>query len=190
MSKWEEKLKTYTQKQPIYWGQGPSCSGVTMTPEGRFRWVLVRMDGVAHHMDFWDQSVVGVSTKPIAAGEYLRIGPDGNIRLKQSVVTEDEDPQIEEDICDEAKRITTGDRQNQYGPPDEDFRRTAGMLNSLFADKLREGFLPHEISMIMACLKLSRMSWSPTKRDHHVDLAGYSRTGWLCVQAEIENGEL
>lgn len=163
----------------------------------RSKWeeMLEQYSEVRYHprpsMDFWDKSVIGVATEAIPAGGYLRSGPDGNIRLKQAVAIDDEEPQIEEeDICDEAKRITTGDRQNQYGPPDEDFRRTAGMLNSLFADKLREGFLPHEISMIMACLKLSRMSWSPTKRDHHVDLAGYSRTGWLCVQAEIDKGEL
>lgn len=139
-------------------------------------------------MDFWDKSIVGVSTKDIAAGEYLRLGQDGNVRLKQSVTEEDEN--AGEDICDEAKRITTHERQDEYGEPTGDFRRTVGMLNSLFADKLREDFLPHEISMIMACLKLSRMAWSPEKRDHYVDLAGYSRCGWLCVEDEIERGEL
>ena len=143
-------------------------------------------------MDFWDKEIVGVSTKNIAAGEYLRIGPDGNVRLKWAVVTEDEEPQIEEeDICDEAKRITSqGERASSYGPADQDFRRTAGMLNALFADKLNSEFLPHEISMIMECLKLSRISWSPTKRDSWVDGCGYYRCGWQCVQAEIENGEL
>ena len=156
---WEEKLQQYT--------------------EPRYQQKPV--------MDFWDEKIIGVATEAIPAGGYLRSGPDGNIRLKQVVAIDDEDPQIEEeDICDEAKRITTGERQHEYGPPTGDFGKIAAMWSALFG---RE-FSRHEVALAMVCLKLSRLSWSPEKRDSWTDGCGYLRCGWLCVQAEIENGEL
>lgn len=84
------------------------------------------------------------------------------------------------DVLIEALTLTRGDRQAQYGPPDQDFRRTADMWTALFE---RE-FAPHEVAMAMACLKLSRLTHS-LKRDSVVDLAGYARCLDVCVR---ENG--
>jgi nucleoside 2-deoxyribosyltransferase len=80
------------------------------------------------------------------------------------------------DILEEAYALTTGDRNAQYGPPDQDFRRTAAMWSALFG---RE-FKSHEVAMAMACLKLSRLTHS-LKRDSVVDLAGYARCLDVCV---------
>lgn len=152
--------------------------------------MLEKYSEVRYHprpsMDFWDKSIVGVATKPIAAGEYLRIGPDGNVRLKEIHSIEEDAREEEEDICDEAKRITTGERQHEYGPPTGDFGKIAAMWTALFGRQ----FSPHEVSLAMVCLKLSRLSWSPEKRDSWTDGCGYLRCGWLCVQDEIDKGEL
>lgn len=94
------------------------------------------------------------------------------------VIQEPEEPEV--DVLIEAMALTKGDRQAQYGPPDQDFRRTAGMWTALFE---RE-FAPHEVAMAMACLKLSRLTHS-LKRDSVVDLAGYARCLDVCVR---ENG--
>lgn len=85
-----------------------------------------------------------------------------------------------EDILHEAYRLTTGDRQNQYGSPDQDFARTAAMWSALFG----RHFETHEVAMAMVCLKLSRLTWSPAKRDSWTDAAGYVRCGWLCTEPE------
>jgi hypothetical protein len=96
----------------------------------------------------------------------------------------------QEDILEEALRITGGDRQNQYGPPDQDFRRVAGMLNALFADKLKEGqsFEPYNIAQMMILMKMSRQLHQ-RKRDNWVDAAGYARCGQLCDECDAKKGQ-
>jgi hypothetical protein len=87
----------------------------------------------------------------------------------------------EEDILDKAARITRGDRQASYGPPDQDFRRTAGMWSALFEAKLKDGvtFEPRDVALAMILLKCSRESHQ-RKEDNWVDIAGYSRCGSMC----------
>lgn len=80
-----------------------------------------------------------------------------------------------EDVLEEALRITKGDRNAQYGPPDQDFRRTAAMWSALKGVE----FEPREVALFMVCLKLSR-EIHQRKRDNWVDIAGYARCGSLC----------
>lgn len=103
-----------------------------------------------------------------------------HVRTRKWVPDQPETPK-EEDILEEALRITGGDRQNQYGPPDQDFRRVAGMMNALFADKLKEGaaFEPFNIAQLMILMKMSRQLHQ-RKRDNWTDTAGYARCGQLC----------
>ncbi len=89
-----------------------------------------------------------------------------------------------EDILDIAARITRGDRQSSYGPPDQDFRRTAEMITAMLRHKLAEGqqFETWEIAQMMILLKLSRLQHSK-KRDNVVDIAGYARCMDVCYDA-------
>jgi hypothetical protein len=91
--------------------------------------------------------------------------------------------QDQEDILETALRITKGDRQAQYGPPDQDFRRTAAMWNGLFAHMLAPGasFEPMHIALAMILLKASRQIHQ-RKSDNWVDIAGYARCGSICDQ--------
>lgn len=84
-------------------------------------------------------------------------------------------PDVPEDILTEALRLTSGDRQAQYGPPDQDFQRTAQMWSALKGVP----FTAKEVAMFMICLKLSRQTHQD-KRDNWVDIAGYARCGSLC----------
>jgi len=88
------------------------------------------------------------------------------------------------DVLQEAYRLTTGDRNAQYGPPTQDFQRIAGMLTSLFSDLLKPGaaFQPYHVAMVQVCVKLSRQLHQ-RKRDNWVDIAGYARCGNLCDEA-------
>jgi len=94
------------------------------------------------------------------------------------------------DVLLEAYEITRGDRQAQYGPPDQDFRRGAGMLTALFGEMLKEGqrFEPFHIAQIMILMKMSRQLHQ-RKRDNWVDTAGYARCGDLCDQVSNEKAK-
>jgi hypothetical protein len=93
----------------------------------------------------------------------------------------DEKHKDDEDILDKAARITRGDRQASYGPPDQDFRRTAGMWSALFGCKLKDGvtFEPRDVALAMILLKTSRETHQ-RKRDNWVDIAGYASCGSQC----------
>jgi hypothetical protein len=91
-----------------------------------------------------------------------------------------------EAILDEAKRLVCGDRQASYGPPDQDFQRTAKMWEALLGVYIKNGVLvipPKAVAMCMIALKLSRETHMK-KRDNAVDIAGYAHCLDVCVQCE------
>lgn len=102
--------------------------------------------------------------------------------LKQESRTRD----AEEGVLEEAIRITGGDRQASYGPPDQDFRRTAEMITALFRHKFKddEQLETYDVAQFMILLKLSRLQHSK-KRDNVVDIGGYAR----CMDTCYTNGE-
>lgn len=91
------------------------------------------------------------------------------------------------EILDEAKSLTTGDRNAQYGEPIDDFTRIADQLNALgYKAPHNKPMRPHDVSVIQAVVKLSRIVNTPNKNDSWVDLAGYAAVGGEV--AEIEAG--
>ena len=95
-----------------------------------------------------------------------------------------------EGVLDEAKKLITGDRNNSYGPPTQDFQRTADMMSALFSAKLKEGarFKPSDVAWIITLVKASRAQHSP-KRDNYVDAAGYMACGWECEAEGLKNAQ-
>ncbi len=86
-----------------------------------------------------------------------------------------------DDILVEALRITSGERQDQYGPPDEDFARTAKMWSALKG----VDFTAEEVASFLICVKLGRNAHQ-AKRDNWLDIAGYSRCGDICRKARLK----
>jgi hypothetical protein len=96
------------------------------------------------------------------------------IRLYPSMVKMEK-----EDVCDVAKRLTSYDRQLDYGSPIEDFTKQARMWSVI----LNTNVTPQQIAMCMIAVKLCRMTNSPRHRDSAIDVVGYARCLDLCNQA-------
>ena len=91
----------------------------------------------------------------------------------------------DESILDEAKRITAGSRQSDYGHPADDFARTARMWTGILAGKLRDGAEVGvmDVPLCMIAVKLARQAHRH-KRDNLVDIAGYARTAAMVAGDE------
>ena len=103
-----------------------------------------------------------------------------------SISIESNSPPNDECVLDEAKRLQGGDRQNSYGPPDQDFKRTAKMWEAILGAYVERDELsipPAAVSLCMIALKLSRETHQH-KRDNWVDIAGYAKCGHICRECE------
>jgi hypothetical protein len=90
-----------------------------------------------------------------------------------------------ESVLQEAERLINGDRNASYGPPNQDFQRTADMWTGLWKYKLKDGeqLEPKDVAWAMVCLKASRAQHC-NKKDNSVDAAGYASLAWRCVEGE------
>ena len=99
------------------------------------------------------------------------------------IVGADDEPP--ESVLDEAKRITTADRQSDYGHPRDDFARTAALWTAILARHLRDGeaLTAMDVPLCMIVLKVARQTHRH-KRDNLVDIAGYARTAAMVAGDE------
>jgi uncharacterized protein (DUF1015 family) len=72
-------------------------------------------------------------------------------------------------ILTEAESIVNGDRNVQYGNPNEAFKEYSNILEATFGIKLT----PAEICKVQIAIKLGRLKYKH-KRDSIVDLCGYA----------------
>jgi hypothetical protein len=124
-------------------------------------------------LDGWENSKGARAEKALA--EWL------GLEVLYQTPPKNPEAQKPKDVLAEALAITSGDRNASYGPPDQDFRRTADMWSGLFGDMLKDGarFEPFHIAQAMILLKMSRQLHQ-RKRDNWVDAAGYARCGAIC----------
>jgi uncharacterized protein (DUF1015 family) len=81
-------------------------------------------------------------------------------------------------ILTEAESIVNGDRNVQYGDPNEAFKEYSNILEATFGIKLT----PAEICKVQIAIKLGRLKYKH-KRDSVVDLCGYAE-----ILNRLENG--
>lgn len=109
--------------------------------------------------------------------------PDGNAGSPRAAVLAD------------ASRIITTDRNNQYGEPTQDFRRSSEAMTALGYRHTRLGvhdpdcptcgaraLQPHDTAVTVSMVKYSRIMWDATNRDSWVDATGYGACGWECIE--------
>lgn len=78
-----------------------------------------------------------------------------------------------EEILTEAAAIVTQDRATDYGTPENNF----GKIAELWSAYLEIPVQAHDVASMMILLKLARVTSSPKKMDHWVDIAGYAACG-------------
>ena len=89
-----------------------------------------------------------------------------------------------EDILTRAMTCVSGDREQDYGSPEQNFK-TIALLWSVYLQRLGRGYLEdREVAAMLALLKIARIASGNAKADNWIDLAGYAACG-----GEIESAE-
>lgn len=90
-----------------------------------------------------------------------------------------------QEILDAAAKCVNGDRDEQYGKPEDSFKRIA-KLWSVYLRTYLESYDPHthgdlirerDVAAMMALVKIARISSGRRHPDNWVDLAGYAACG-------------
>lgn len=76
-------------------------------------------------------------------------------------------------VLDRAKTIINGERQDQYGKPENNFAVIAGMWSCYLGMHIKEV----DVAMMMALLKIARIESGTMTEDSFVDLIGYAALG-------------
>lgn len=83
-----------------------------------------------------------------------------------------ESPRVE--ALRKAATIVTGEREDTYGGPEDNFTRIAALWTTLFG---RE-FTASDVALAMAAVKMARLVVSPNHLDSYIDIAGYAACGY------------
>lgn len=91
------------------------------------------------------------------------------------------------EILNEAAGLIVGQRQQDYGTPEENFQRMADYANIHFGKNLKYNIpiTPRQTAEYMILLKMARTINSPT-RDSYVDIGGYAGIAGELAQLETE----
>lgn len=85
------------------------------------------------------------------------------------------------EILDAAKRCVCGDREQDYGSPEDSFGTIADLWNAYLGNAiLQRGWkkiTAKDVAAMLALLKIARIASGHAKEDNWVDLAGYAACG-------------
>ena len=73
------------------------------------------------------------------------------------------------DIYDQARHLTSTERQAQYGAPEDNL----GRIGALWSAYLGKDLSAHDVAVMMALVKIGRISSGVTVRDNYVDAVAY-----------------
>lgn len=82
-------------------------------------------------------------------------------------------------ILERAKQCVTGDREQDYGSPEDNFKVIAGLWSLYAGCEIKS----KDVAAMLALMKIARIKSGNAKADNWVDLAGYAACG-----GEIEGG--
>lgn len=89
------------------------------------------------------------------------------------------------EILDEAKKCVCGEREQDYGTPENNF----SLVGKLWEAYTGHSFSAKDVAMMLALLKVARIK-TGVKADSFVDLAGYAAcAGEIVAQTAVTNNE-
>ncbi len=81
------------------------------------------------------------------------------------------------EILDAAKKCVCGQREQDYGKPEDNFQIIADLWNAYLKLPPERRVDPRDVAMMMALLKIARIRSGTATEDSFVDLAGYAACG-------------
>lgn len=88
------------------------------------------------------------------------------------------------ELLQEATRIVTQNSNADYGEPEDSFRLIADYWSMYLKAKYDVALVPADVPLLMALLKLARLTTNPAHHDSQVDVAGY-----MACLAEMGEGK-
>lgn len=86
------------------------------------------------------------------------------------------------DILDTAKKCVCGDREQDYGSPEDNFQKIADLWTAYYGQE----FTAVDVAIFMSLVKIGRIASGHGNADNWVDLAGYAACGG---EIESEKGD-
>lgn len=77
------------------------------------------------------------------------------------------------EILEAAARCVCGDREQDYGSPEDSFATIAALWNAYLGAEIDT----KDVAAMLALLKIARIASGHAKEDNWVDLAGYAACG-------------
>ena len=90
------------------------------------------------------------------------------------------------EILEAAKRCVCGDREQDYGSPENNFRTIATMWEAYLGYPVS----PVDVAAMLALLKIARVSSGHAKEDNWIDLTGYAACGGELESLQTEPSEV
>lgn len=100
------------------------------------------------------------------------------------------------EILEAAEKCVCGDREQDYGSPEDSFQAIANLwIDYLNAKGFGIDIVPEDVAAMLALLKIARIATGHGKDDNWIDIAGYaacggeieSKTPVYCVEWKREN---
>jgi hypothetical protein len=88
------------------------------------------------------------------------------------------------DVLSTANKYVSHDRQAKYGAPEDTFTKVADLWNAYLGEWA--DIKPHDAAVMLALLKVARISQNPQHEDNWIDIAGYAACGAELVQELVQ----
>ena len=80
------------------------------------------------------------------------------------------------EILDKAKEIVNGQREQDYGTPEDNFGLIADLW-SVYLGAVGTDLYPEDVAHMMGLFKIARLATGQGTADSYIDLAGYAACG-------------
>lgn len=95
-----------------------------------------------------------------------------------------------EEVLEAARKCVCGDRDKNYGSPENSFECIAEMWTAYLGGRglAKDVLTTFDVANLLALMKLARMSKNVHYADGPVDLAGYAACAGECMEEPEEDG--